>query len=372
MKGIGYNRKNLIALALAGILMGCILFSSKSWATERIEDTRPITITAIADPSSVLGKEYQGEITVDMYKIAAFDTKGKLTITDGFKSDKEGEKISFAAMADEGADVDKLTDNVKSSIVDPAVAIVKSTSKAPDETFTVKRENGKLTGTKAVSSGIGLYLYIPREAKDELHTYTFTPFVVSLPTSNALSKSTKVDANGNVVEVDDASEAWNYDVTISLKSDVTSRPASLEIIKTLKTYNKSLGTAGCVFEVNAYNSENQLVFSNVYPINFTAAGTQSILIKDRIPAGSYVEIKEAYSGSSYSIDGLTQDKNSAVIESLPADEITQVKFNNDYDNRIIEGTIAVENHFVKVQDGDNVSYKWESNNLSQDTTNTEN
>ncbi len=352
--------------------MGCVLWHVNAGATERIDDTRPITITAIADPSSVLGKEYQGEITVDMYKIAAFDTKGKLTVTDGFKSDKEGEKISFAAMSDESADVDKLTESVKSSIVDPAVAIVKSTNKTPDETLTVKRENGKLIGVKSITSGIGLYLYIPREVKDEINTYTFTPFVVSLPTSNALSKSTKVDANGNVVEVDDASETWNYNVTISLKSDVTSRPASLEIIKTLKTYNKSLGTAGFVFEVNAYNSEKQLVFSNVYPINFNAAGTQSILIENRIPAGSYVEIKESYSGSSYSIDGLIQDRDSAEIESLRADEITPVEFTNDYDDRITEGTIAVENHFVKVQDGDNVSYKWESNNLPKDTTNTGN
>ncbi|MCR4567077.1 MAG: hypothetical protein K5769_03430 [Pseudobutyrivibrio sp.] len=367
MKTKGFKRKNLIAFVLAAVLAvgGLCVYTN---AAERIDVNKPISITAIADPSSAFGQNYQGELTVDMYKVADFNETGSITLTSAFKSDKEGEKIDLDVLSSASDSTDEKVKDIEAKVVKPAVAIVKSQNMAASDSFTVKRENGKLIGKKDISSGVGIYLYIPRDTEDDTSYYKFKPYVVCLPCSNMISQSTKVDENGNVVTTTDGSDAWLYDVTIALKSEVSPKYANLEIVKTLKTFNKSLGPAGFAFEVTAYDKGNNIVYNDVHSLNFEKSGPLSIVIKDAIPAGSRVVVEEVYSGASYTIVG---DSKIREIESIPAAETTKVEFENDYPNKDTEGNIAIENHFVKEEKDGKAGYKFESSTLTkQNSSNT--
>ncbi|MBR1623560.1 MAG: hypothetical protein IJ675_06600, partial [Pseudobutyrivibrio sp.] len=220
------------------------------------------------------------------------------------------------------------------------------------------------TLTKTVDRG--LYLCAPYKTNDLKHSYTFESFLVSVPTSQYIT-ATKVDENGNVVS-SGGSDEWKYDVELLLKSKAENLYGSFYIYKTLNTFNQSLGTASFVFEVNAYDEED-LVFSNVYTIDFDDASTQKRLIEN-VPAGTKVVVSEVYSGASYTqvVSDLipatrTINELQPTINILDND-YQYVEFYNDYDNRLIEGGIGIENHFIKNNDNNAESeYKYTGNNL---------
>lgn len=183
----------------------------------------------------------------------------------------------------------------------------------------------------------GLYLVVAHQVESDQYIYSFTPYLVSLP--------------GNNYGQDGANDDWIYDVEVSLKPSRENRFGDLEIIKALKAYNATLGGATCVFRIEA--EKDGIVYSDVKSIVFDAAGTKSITIAKKIPAGAVVTVTEVYSGASYK---LISDPEKA--QTIIADQTVSVDFTNDYDDRLNGGT-SVVNHFVDTAadkpDGDNTN-----------------
>lgn len=184
-------------------------------------------------------------------------------------------------------------------------------------------------GKKISGLSTGLYLVVAHQVESDQYIYSFTPYLVSLP--------------GNNYGQEGANDDWIYDVEVSLKPSRENRFGDLEIIKALKTYNATLGGATCVFRIEA--EKDGIVYSDVKSIVFDAAGTKSITIAKKIPAGAVVTVTEVYSGASYK---LTSDPEKAQI--IIADQTVSVDFTNDYDDRLNGGT-SVVNHFVDTAAG---------------------
>lgn len=159
------------------------------------------------------------------------------------------------------------------------------------------------------------------------YTYSIAPALVSLPGKEA-------DENGNVST--DGAGDWVYDLTAALKLERDVRYGSLEIIKTLKSY-ETKDPATFVFLVEARIGD-ELVFSDVVSISFTAPGEKKTLLA-RIPVGADVTVTEVYSGAVYQPE--TGDVQKTVIA---ADEAVSVSFTNSYDNTN-NGGGALTNHF---------------------------
>ena len=171
----------------------------------------------------------------------------------------------------------------------------------------------------------GLYLIAARDVESPQYIYSFTPYLVSLP--------------GNDYGQEGAPDDWKYEVTVSLKPSREDRYGDLEIIKSLKTFNSTLGGADFIFSIEA-EKDGVIVYSDVKSIVFDGAGTKSIKIAEQIPAGAVVTVTEVYSGASYEvISDLTQ------TETIIAEETVSVNFTNDYNDGLNGGT-SVVNHFV--------------------------
>ena len=181
-------------------------------------------------------------------------------------------------------------------------------------------------------------------AESDQYTYAFLPQLVSLPTKPA-------DANG-VINTANPGE-WIFDASVNLKPERLDRYGSLEIIKTLTEYETMGGTqeaATFVFEVTGRLGDN-IVYSNVESITFTAAGRESVIL-DHIPAMAQVTVTEVYSGSSYELT-VPGDRTAAIA----ADDVVSVEFENEYDGRRTNGH-GIKNQFV--YDEDTGAWNWYS------------
>lgn len=200
----------------------------------------------------------------------------------------------------------------------------------------------------AVPTGCGLYLVVARGrgiedywttaadedgteglatiARSERYTYTFAPSLISLPSK---------EAEDGVINTAGAGD-WLYDLSITLKPQRTERFGSLEIVKTLQSY-ETKDPATFVFQVDAV-LDGKNVYSDVVAISFTAPGQKSKVI-ERLPVGAQVTVKEIYTGAVYTVT--TADTQTAVI---PANDVVQVAFTNDYDETD-RGGGAVINQF---------------------------
>ncbi len=169
-------------------------------------------------------------------------------------------------------------------------------------------------------------------ANSTQYTYAFLPQLVSLPTKQA-------DTDGVVSTANPGD--WIFDMAVNLKPERLSRYGSLEIVKTLSEYETMGGiqeSATFVFEVTG-RLNDEVVYSNVESITFTAAGQESVVL-NRIPAGAEVTVTEVYSGSSYELT--VPGDRTAVIG---ADSVVSVEFENEYDGRRTNGH-GIKNQFV--------------------------
>ena len=161
--------------------------------------------------------------------------------------------------------------------------------------------------------------------------YSFTPYLVSLPSKESLNTS---------------SGDWMYDVVGTLKAEQEDRFGDLEIVKNLESYSPAAGAA-FVFQVEAVKGEGteaEVVYSNVVSMIFTAAGQQSVLLTE-IPAGASVTVTEVYSGSAY--EAVSDTEQTATI--VAADTVS-VAFANRYNGGLNHGG-AVLNQFEYTADG---------------------
>lgn len=163
-------------------------------------------------------------------------------------------------------------------------------------------------------------------ARSRGYTYTFAPSLVSLPSK---------EAEDGVIDTAGPGD-WLYDVSVTLKPQREVRYGSLEIVKTLQSYETE-DPATFVFQVDAV-LDGQNVYSDVVALSFTAAGQKSTLIED-LPVGAEVTVREIYTGAVYTL--ITADTQTAVV---PANDVVSVAFTNGYDNTN-KGGGAVVNQF---------------------------
>lgn len=345
----GKYKKGRICGGLA-LMMGAALVLSQleAFAGDRIDTSKDcsLTITMADDISAQYPELMDAEIPVTLYKVADMDSNADYMPLEGFSeiglSDIGSDTTAgdWAAIAEKacqalgrpyGSEEDKTEESEEppgeETGEDPKAPVVE----APVETgFTVRLADGPDT---LEGLGCGLYLVYAEETPTEDHVYHFTPYLVSLPTSDYTIE------NGGT-------DTWTYDVVMGLKPQQSTRYGDLVIEKTLSTVNTSMGGASCVFQVEAVK-EDKIVYSNVVSLSFKEPGTKRIVI-DEIPMGASVTVTEIYAGAGYTLTSAPSVDVTVVTpetEGYPA----TAEFTNDYEYPGY-GT-SVVNHFEHIGEG---------------------
>ena len=312
----------LLALALAFPL----LTLPGARAANAIETDRKCSVSF-----SVSGEDNEltadgTNITVNLYKVADVDVSGNYTATEDFtgvdvssvradNNDAASEWVERAKKAKE-----KLSDSVK-----------------PVATVTLTRGIGAKAGLDT-----GLYLVDTPEVVTTNYTYTFTPYLVSLPTNNYYS-------SGN--------DDWIYALTdtnaIGLKPEEHARYGDLVINKTLENHNATTGKkATFVFQIKIKPLKSNKTETRIESLDFEAAGESSVTIT-KIPAGAEVTVKEVYSGASYKLTSADDQRATIVATDRGATNTNtpaSVSFTNDINNNM-NGGYGVKNNFKLDENG---------------------
>lgn len=307
MRNTKAKRKYLAGLT-AVALIAVIAKLPSTFAANAVDTDRNCSLTVnVADSGSYADDLANAAIDVKLYKVADVAKTGEFTSTEDFSSLKI-------------EDVKSGEENWEQTAKD-AVKIVDDKKITPDGELTVTAG----TGTKD-SLSCGLYLVEAEKADTDCYSYSFNPYIISLP-DNLYYQSK-----------DPEDDAWIYDVTSGLKPEQESRYGSLKIRKTLQEFNASLKEATFVFQVEGTDDEGNVVYSNVASTTFDAAGTKEAVL-DKIPAGAHLTVTEVYSGASYKLTSAESQETTIV-----ADQTMEVDFSNTYDDKIVPG-YGVTNHF---------------------------
>lgn len=260
------------------------------------------------------------DIQVNLYKVADVDVSGNYTATKDFT----GLDVSSVSADDKDTAASKWADRAKEA----QEMLTKSVKKTA--TVTLKAGTGSLADLAT-----GLYLVDTPEVVTTNYTYTFTPYLVSLPTNNYYS-------NGN--------DNWIYDLTatnaIGLKHEEHARYGDLIINKRLKNHNATTGKkATFVFQIEINKTETR-----IESLDFEAAGDSSVTIT-KIPAGAKVKVTEVYSGASYKLTS-ANDQTATIVATDRGSTNTpaSVSFTNDVDDNM-NGGYGVRNNFKLDENG---------------------
>lgn len=209
----------------------------------------------------------------------------------------------------------------------------------PTTTVTLAAGTGSLADLAT-----GLYLVDTPEVVTTNYTYTFTPYLVSLPTNNYYS-------NGN--------DTWIYDLTdtnaIGLKPEEHARYGDLKIYKTLANHNATTGKKTTfVFQIDITPRKSDKTETRIESLDFKAAGESSVTIT-KIPAGAAVKVTEVYSGASYKLTS-ANDQTTTIVATDRGTTNTpaSVSFTNDINNNM-NGGYGVKNNF-KLDEYDQYQY----------------
>lgn len=180
-------------------------------------------------------------------------------------------------------------------------------------------------------------------AASPLSAYTFSPQLVSLPMKDPTADGQVSTANPG---------DWIYDVTVYLKPVPEDRYGSLEIVKTLRTYEtKEPGIF--VFQIEAVLG-GETVYSDVESLIFTEAGQQTIRIENKIPAGAAVTVTEIYEGGTYELESAKEQ-----TVQIAAEDFVRAEFVNDYtEDR--KGGHGIINEFDYTGSGEFGGWSWKS------------
>lgn len=265
------------------------------------------------------------DITVNLYKVADVDVSGNYTATKDFtgldvssvRADNNDAASEWATRAKEAQKL--LKDSVN-----------------PTATVTLAAGTGSLADLAT-----GLYLVDTPEVVTTNYTYTFTPYLVSLPTNNYYS-------NGN--------DTWIYDLTkeynsaVGLKPEEHARYGDLKINKTLAHHNATTGKkATFVFKIEITPLKGKTE-TRIESLDFEAAGDSSVTIT-KIPAGAKVKVTEVYSGASYKLTSVN-DQTATIVATDRGSTNTpaSVSFTNDIDDNM-NGGYGVKNNFKLDENG---------------------
>lgn len=273
-------------------------------------------------------------IPVNLYKVASVDESGNYTATDAFS------KLDLSSVSADNLDAAAATWAERAA---EAKKLLKDDTEPTTTTLTQGR--GTATGLDT-----GLYLVDTPKVITPNYTYTFTPYLVSLPTNNYYS------GNG-------ASDDWIYDLTkeynsaVGLKPEQHVRYGNLVINKELVDHNATFGNnATFVFQIDITTLDKKKE-TRIEELTFSAAGSHSVTI-EKIPAGSHVKVTEVYSGASYELasaksqetDIIANPEKETEVEFRPA----EVSFINKHDGRT-NGGYGVKNNF-KLDETDQYQY----------------
>ena len=266
-------------------------------------------------------------IKVNLYKVADVDVSGNYTATEDFKkldvssvsADNNAAANTWAARAKKAQEM--LTESVKPT----AVTLVKG----------IGSKDGLDTG---------LYLVDTPEVVTTNYTYTFTPYLVSLPTNNYYNIEDEANRNDD----------WIYDLTdsnaIGLKPEEHVRYGDLKINKTLANHNATTGKkATFVFQIKIKPLKGKTE-THIESLDFDAAGDSSVTIT-KIPAGATVKVTEVYSGASYKLISENDQETTIVATDKDAKgDPASVSFTNDVDDNM-NGGYGVKNNFKLDENG---------------------
>ena len=269
-------------------------------------------------------------IPVKLYKVASDDESGNYTGIGAFS------KLDLSSVSADNLDAAAATWAERAA---EAKKLLKDDTEPTTTTLTQGR--GTATGLDT-----GLYLVDTPKVITPNYTYTFTPYLVSLPTNNYYS------GNG-------ASDDWIYDLTkehnsaVGLKPEQHVRYGNLVINKELVDHNATFGNnATFVFQIDITTLDNKKE-TRIEELTFDAAGSHSVTI-EKIPAGSHVTVTEVYSGASYELasaksqetDIIANPEKETEVEFKPA----EVSFINKHDGRT-NGGYGVKNNFKLDENG---------------------
>lgn len=269
-------------------------------------------------------------IPVKLYKVASVDESGNYTGIGAFS------KLVLSSVSADNLDAAAATWAERAA---EAKKLLKDDTEPTTTTLTQGR--GTATGLDT-----GLYLVDTPKVITPNYTYTFTPYLVSLPTNNYYS------GNG-------ASDDWIYDLTkehnsaVGLKPEQHVRYGNLVINKELVDHNATFGNnATFVFQIDITTLDNKKE-TRIEELTFDAAGSHSVTI-EKIPAGSHVTVTEVYSGASYELasaksqetDIIANPEKETEVEFKPA----EVSFINKHDGRT-NGGYGVKNNFKLDENG---------------------
>ena len=261
-------------------------------------------------------------IPVKLYKVASVDESGNYTGIGAFS------KLDLSSVSADNLDAAAATWAERAA---EAKKLLKDDTEPTTTTLTQGR--GTATGLDT-----GLYLVDTPKVITPNYTYTFTPYLVSLPTNNYYS------GNG-------ASDDWIYDLTkehnsaVGLKPEQHVRYGNLVINKELVDHNATFGNnATFVFQIDITTLDKKTE-TRIEELTFSAAGNDSVTIT-KIPAGSHVKVTEVYSGASYELasaksqetDIIANPEKETEVEFKPA----EVSFINKHDGRT-NGGYGVKN-----------------------------
>lgn len=276
-------------------------------------------------------------IPVNLYKVASVDESGNYTATGTFAK-LDLSSVNADNLADATAEWKKrandakemLTDSDGNTVVEPPKTITLTDNPNDDHT---------ITGLKT-----GLYLVDTPKVITPNYTYTFTPYLISLPTNNYYNN-------------DHTNDEWIYNLTgsnaVGLKPEQHVRYGDLVIKKELKDHNATFGDkATFVFQIDITTLDEKKE-TRIEELTFSAAGNDSVTIT-KIPAGSHVKVTEVYSGASYELasaksqktDILANPEKETEVEFKPA----EVSFINKHDGRT-NGGYGVKNNFKLDENG---------------------
>jgi len=269
-------------------------------------------------------------IPVKLYKVASVDESGNYTGIGAFS------KLDLSSVSADNLDAAAATWAERAA---EAKKLLKDDTKPTTTTLTQGR--GTATGLDT-----GLYLVDTPKVITPNYTYTFTPYLVSLPTNNYYS------GNG-------ASDDWIYDLTkehnsaVGLKTEQHVRYGNLVINKELVDHNATFGDeATFVFQIDIKKPDGKKE-TRIEELTFNVAGSDSVTI-EKIPAGSHVTVTEVYSGASYELasaksqetDIIANPEKETEVEFKPA----EVSFINKHDGRT-NGGYGVKNNFKLDENG---------------------
>lgn len=285
------------------------------------------------------------EIPVNLYKVADIAVSGKYTLSADFedKGLDALENVSDSTSADEWKQLAEAAKKAVDDGLEAGVPIEAVGTTDMEEKPTAKIVDGTVTigTTEEDKLPVGLYLVDAQAVESAIYRYSFQPYLISLPNNNYYKAAEGADGD----------DTWIYDLVNNAQGNnaVGLKPAkedlygSLVIEKTVDVFNGTYDSATFVFQVEAVKADPDAaegsapakVFSDVFAMNFTGPGTQTLTVGP-IPAGALVTVKEVYTGAGYST---TEDTKETVIvadEVLAADPesmIATVTFINTHDGR---------------------------------------